>query len=122
MIIHARTRCTSPVDLNVEPPMCRFRILNRCNARIVSLRFGGLPLCQIRAEGGLFEQPCARVHPGPGPGGRDADPRRHVRHPPGPQIGSVEPARKAGAPAPSGPNPIQHAQRDCPERAQWVLT
>ena len=43
--------------LNVEPRMYRFRILNGCNARIMSLHLGGLPLWQIGAEGGLFDQP-----------------------------------------------------------------
>ena len=43
--------------LDVEPRMYRFRILNGCNARIMSLRFGGLPMWQIGAEGGLFDRP-----------------------------------------------------------------
>jgi spore coat protein A, manganese oxidase len=43
--------------LDVEPRMYRFRILNGCNARIMSLAFGGLPMWQIGAEGGLFDQP-----------------------------------------------------------------
>ena len=43
--------------LDVEPRMYRFRVLNGCNARIMSLHFGGLPLWQIGAEGGLFDQP-----------------------------------------------------------------
>jgi spore coat protein A, manganese oxidase len=43
--------------LDVEPRMYRFRILNGCNARIMSLRFGGLPMWQIGAEGGLFDEP-----------------------------------------------------------------
>ena len=41
--------------LDVEPRMYRFRVLNGCNARIMSLRFGGLPMWQIGAEGGLFD-------------------------------------------------------------------
>lgn len=43
--------------LDAEPRMYRFRVLNGCNARIMSLRFGGLPMWQIGAEGGLFDEP-----------------------------------------------------------------
>ena len=43
--------------LDVEPRMYRFRVLNGCNARIMSLRFGGLPMSQIGAEGGLWDEP-----------------------------------------------------------------
>src|SRR4029453_15077521 len=43
--------------LTVEPRMYRFRILNGCNARILSLDIGGPALWQIGAEGGLFEAP-----------------------------------------------------------------
>ncbi len=43
--------------LDVEPRMYRFRVLNGCNARIMSLRFGGLPIWQLGAEGGLFDIP-----------------------------------------------------------------
>jgi spore coat protein A, manganese oxidase len=43
--------------LNVEPRMYRFRILNGSNARIMSLACGGLPMWQIGAEGGLFDEP-----------------------------------------------------------------
>jgi len=43
--------------LNVEPRMYRFRILNGCNARILSLDIGGAPTWQIGAEGGLFDAP-----------------------------------------------------------------
>jgi spore coat protein A, manganese oxidase len=43
--------------LDVEPRMYRFRVLNGCNARIMSLHFGGLPIWQIGAEGGLFDAP-----------------------------------------------------------------
>jgi len=43
--------------LDVEPRMYRFRILNGCNARIMSLHFDRLPLWQIGAEGGLFDRP-----------------------------------------------------------------
>ncbi len=46
--------------LNVEPRMYRFRVLNGCNARILSLDIGGPALWQIGAEGGLFDVP-ARV-------------------------------------------------------------
>ena len=43
--------------LNVEPRMYRFRILNGCNARILSLDIGGSNLWQIGAEGGMWDQP-----------------------------------------------------------------
>jgi spore coat protein A, manganese oxidase len=43
--------------LNVEPRMYRFRILNGCNARILSLDIGGPAIWQIGAEGGLFDVP-----------------------------------------------------------------
>jgi spore coat protein A len=43
--------------LDVEPRMYRFRILNGCNARILSLNVGGPSLWQIGAEGGLFDVP-----------------------------------------------------------------
>jgi spore coat protein A len=43
--------------LNVEPRMYRFRILNGCNARILSLDIGGPSFWQIGAEGGLFDVP-----------------------------------------------------------------
>ena len=42
--------------LDVEPRMYRFRVLNGCNARIMSLSFGP-PMWQIGAEGGLFDVP-----------------------------------------------------------------
>jgi spore coat protein A, manganese oxidase len=45
--------------LNVEPRMYRLRILNGCNARILSLGIGGPRLWQIGAEGGLFDRPVA---------------------------------------------------------------
>jgi spore coat protein A len=45
--------------LNVEPRMYRFRILNGCNARILSLDIGGPALWQIGAEGGMFDIPVA---------------------------------------------------------------
>src|SRR5207247_217067 len=45
--------------LDVEPRMYRFRILNGCNARILSLDIGGPALWQIGAEGGLFDIPVA---------------------------------------------------------------
>jgi spore coat protein A len=45
--------------LNVEPRMYRFRILNGCNARILSLDIGGPTIWQIGAEGGLFDVPVA---------------------------------------------------------------
>jgi spore coat protein A len=43
--------------LDVEPRMYRFRVLNGCNARIMSLHLRGLPMWQIGAEGGLFDMP-----------------------------------------------------------------
>jgi spore coat protein A, manganese oxidase len=43
--------------LNVEPRMYRFRILNGCNARILSLDIGGPGFWQIGAEGGMFDVP-----------------------------------------------------------------
>ena len=45
--------------LNVEPRMYRFRILNGCNARILSLDVGGPDLWQIGAEGGMWDKPVA---------------------------------------------------------------
>jgi spore coat protein A, manganese oxidase len=43
--------------LNVEPRMYRFRILNGCNARILSLDIGGPNFWQIGAEGGMWDIP-----------------------------------------------------------------
>jgi spore coat protein A len=43
--------------LDVEPRMYRLRILNGCNARILSLDIGGPRLWQIGAEGGLWDTP-----------------------------------------------------------------
>jgi spore coat protein A len=43
--------------LNVEPRLYRFRILNGCNARIVNLGLGGVPMSQIGAEGGMWDKP-----------------------------------------------------------------
>ncbi len=43
--------------LDVEPRMYRFRVLNGCNARIMSLGFGGPQMWQIGAEGGLWDGP-----------------------------------------------------------------
>jgi spore coat protein A len=43
--------------LDVEPRMYRFRILNGCNARILSLDIAGPSLWQIGAEGGLWDVP-----------------------------------------------------------------
>jgi spore coat protein A, manganese oxidase len=48
--------------LDVEPRMYRFRILNGCNARILSLDIGGPALWQIGAEGGLFDVPVTVKH------------------------------------------------------------
>lgn len=43
--------------LNVEPRMYRFRILNGCNGRILTLDLSGLDFWQIGAEGGLWDIP-----------------------------------------------------------------
>jgi spore coat protein A, manganese oxidase len=43
--------------LDVEPRMYRFRVLNGCNARILSLEVGGPRMWQIGAEGGMFDVP-----------------------------------------------------------------
>ena len=43
--------------LDVEPRMYRFRILNGCNARIMSLHIDGVPMWQIGAEGGMWDKP-----------------------------------------------------------------
>jgi spore coat protein A, manganese oxidase len=43
--------------LEVEPRMYRLRILNGCNARILSLDIGGPRLWQIGAEGGMWDEP-----------------------------------------------------------------
>jgi spore coat protein A len=43
--------------LEVEPRLYRLRILNGCNARILSLDIGGPSLWQIGAEGGLWDKP-----------------------------------------------------------------
>jgi spore coat protein A len=48
--------------LNVEPRMYRLRILNGCNARILSLDIHGPALWQIGAEGGLFDVPVLMKH------------------------------------------------------------
>jgi spore coat protein A len=43
--------------LEVEPRMYRLRILNGCNARILSLDIGGPSFWQIGAEGGMWDMP-----------------------------------------------------------------
>ena len=43
--------------LDVEPRLYQFRILNGCNARIMSLHLGGARLWQIGAEGGMWDTP-----------------------------------------------------------------
>ena len=43
--------------LEVEPRLYRFRVLNGCNARILSLDIGGPRFWQIGAEGGLWDIP-----------------------------------------------------------------
>jgi spore coat protein A, manganese oxidase len=42
--------------VDVEPRLYRLRILNGCNARIMDLRLG-VPMWQIGAEGGMWDQP-----------------------------------------------------------------
>ena len=41
-------------DLVVEPALYRFRVPNGCNARILSLNVGAVPMFVVGAEGGLF--------------------------------------------------------------------
>jgi len=41
-------------DLEVEPAVYRFRVLNGCNARILNLNLGAVPMYIIGAEGGLL--------------------------------------------------------------------
>jgi Multicopper oxidase len=48
--------------LKVEPRLYRFRILNGCNARILDLRLGGVPMWQIGAEGGMWDKPVPVTH------------------------------------------------------------
>ena len=48
--------------LNVEPRMYRFRVLNGCNARIMSLHIDGVPMWQIGAEGGMWDKPVPVTH------------------------------------------------------------
>jgi spore coat protein A, manganese oxidase len=43
--------------LEVEPRLYRLRILNGCNARILTLDIGGPSLWQIGAEGGMWDKP-----------------------------------------------------------------
>jgi spore coat protein A len=43
--------------LDVEPRLYRLRILNGCNARILSLDIGGPRFWQIGAEGGMWDMP-----------------------------------------------------------------
>jgi spore coat protein A len=43
--------------LEVEPRLYRFRVLNGCNARILTLDIGAVPMWQIGAEGGLWDRP-----------------------------------------------------------------
>jgi spore coat protein A, manganese oxidase len=43
--------------LDVEPRMYRLRVLNGCNARILSLGMSGPKLWQIGAEGGMWDRP-----------------------------------------------------------------
>ena len=49
--------------LDVEPRMYRFRIVNGCNARILTLGIGGLTFWQVGAEGGLWDRPGADRSP-----------------------------------------------------------
>jgi spore coat protein A len=43
--------------LDVDPRLYRLRVLNGCNARILSLRLPGTHMWQIGAEGGLWDRP-----------------------------------------------------------------
>ena len=43
--------------LDVEPRLYRFRILNGCNARIMSLGIAGAGIWQVGAEGGMWDRP-----------------------------------------------------------------
>jgi spore coat protein A len=43
--------------LDVEPRLYRLRLLNGCNARILTLDIGGVDLWQIGAEGGMWDLP-----------------------------------------------------------------
>jgi spore coat protein A len=43
--------------LDIEPRLYRFRVLNGCNARILTLELGGVPMWQIGAEGGMWDRP-----------------------------------------------------------------
>jgi spore coat protein A, manganese oxidase len=43
--------------VHVEPRLYRLRILNGCNARILSLTLGGAKFVQVGAEGGLWDKP-----------------------------------------------------------------
>ncbi len=43
--------------LDVEPRLYRLRILNGCNARIMSLGIAGAGIWQIGAEGGMWDRP-----------------------------------------------------------------
>ncbi len=45
--------------LEVEPRLYRLRILNGCNARIMSLGIAGAGIWQIGAEGGMWDRPVA---------------------------------------------------------------
>jgi FtsP/CotA-like multicopper oxidase with cupredoxin domain len=48
-------------DLEVEPAVYRFRVLNGCNARILNLNINGVPMYVIGAEGGLLPNDPAPV-------------------------------------------------------------
>jgi FtsP/CotA-like multicopper oxidase with cupredoxin domain len=67
--------------LDVEPRLYRLRILNGCNARILSLHIGGPRFWQIGAEGGMWEVPVpmSRMVLAPGRAGRRARRLHQVR-------------------------------------------
>ena len=69
--------------LDVEPRMYRFRILNGCNARILTLDLGAPNLWQIGAEGGMWDipVPVRRLVLGSGRAGRRARGLQQVRRP-----------------------------------------
>ncbi len=88
--------------LDVEPRMYRFRVLNGCNARILSLDIGGPDLWQIGAEGGMWTCRCRSAdRAGPGRTSRRARRLHEVR---GPDAGAQDhrPTRPVSNPRPLG--------------------
>ncbi len=126
--------------LEVEPRMYRLRILNGCNARILSLDIGGPSLWQIGAEGGMWDRP-ARVgqlvlapaeradvlvdfskFPGARLVMKNHSPKKPVSTPAArPARHPNEPARAQSQPAYPGPDALHHTERDRRRRANMVL-